>query len=50
MEIHTYSIDHMNKDDENTHIKKKKNVDVENMQREKEQGGRENEVKAVADV
>lgn len=38
---------HINKDDDNTHIE---DVDVENMQREKEEGGEEKEVKALADV
>lgn len=38
---------HINKDDDNTQIG---DEDVENMQREKEEGGREKEVKALTDV
>lgn len=37
---------HINKDDDNRKI----DVDVENMQREKEEGGGETQVKAPADV
>lgn len=38
---------HINKDNDNTQIE---DVDVENMQREKEEGRGEREVKALADV
>lgn len=38
---------HINKDDDNTQIG---DEDVENMQREKEEGGREKEVKTLTDV
>lgn len=38
MEIHTHSNNHINKDNDDTQIE---DVDVENMQREKEEGGGE---------
>lgn len=47
MEIQKSQFNHMNKDDDNT---QEGDTDVENMQREKEEEGREKEMKKLADV